>query len=220
MDIVKKETPKDGFVKADTDETYENMSVSRAKEVCEELTGVDVDSVVEELTSRYNHRYVSDENKSEPPTYPSIKVDEDLVVRAIAGVLTEMRFKQEVKMRSFPSGTPDYNRVRDLLLRKEVGWLDTEWVLPDVKPYHPLQEHTIKIWEGEIERESEEAHRSYAKSFDGFEGHGIHTSTAKRLSDELGIDIDIKNGLEYKDGMNKWERRENKKEVFIHDLTS
>jgi hypothetical protein len=125
MDISKKETASNSFVKADTNEVYEDISVPRAKEIYEVLTGVNIESSAEKLTNRYNQRYNTGQ-RATTLTYPSIKVSKDLVTRAIAGVLTEMRFLREETMRSFPSGTPDYSAVRDLLLRKEVGWLDTE----------------------------------------------------------------------------------------------
>jgi hypothetical protein len=219
MDIVKKDTPVKNFVKADTSEVYEDISVPRAKEIYEALTGIDIESSAERLTRRYNQRYNSAKPGATPPTYPCIKVNEDLVIRAIAGVLTEMRFLGEETMRSFPSGTPDYSAVRDLLLRKEVGWLDTEMVLVDVKPYHPRQELAVKESEGEIEKESDEWKKMYAKLYDGYEKI-ILDSHVEKYADEFNIDVETKNDIDYGDETYYWERKRIEKEAFLHDLTS
>jgi hypothetical protein len=219
MDISIKENKSRNNVRADTSEVYKDISVSRAKEIYEGLTGVNIESSAEKLANRYNQRYNRNQRASNL-TYPCIKVNKDLVIRAIAGVLTEMPFIREETMRSFPSGTPDYSAVRDLLLRKEVGWLDTEMVLVDVKPYHPLQELAVKESEGELEKESDEWKKLYAKSYDGYEGFLLNL-LAKRYANEFNVDIEIKNGLDdYNENMLPSEERKKKREILLHDLTS
>lgn len=225
MDIVKKETPNKNFVKADTSEVYEDMSVPRARKIYKELKGVDIDSTAEWITNRCNKRYSKKSRKSEAPSGECIKVDENIVSRAIAGALAEMRFGDKEEMKTFPSDTISCEKVYNFILRKEVGVLDTWHILPDVKPYHPLQEFEVKQLDGEIEveRGSKQWKKMFAESYEGYEGYGGGWSNkAKEYADELGLDIDMKinDALEDDERRLPSEEKKKKREIFLYDLTS
>jgi hypothetical protein len=93
-------------------------------------------------------------------------------------------------------------------------------VLVDVKPYHPLQELAVKESEGELEKESDEWKKLYAKLYDGYEGV-LLDSYAERYASEFNIDVEIKDDLKYYDEkLLLSEKIKKKREIFLHDLTS
>lgn len=222
MDILKKETSGKNFVKADTSEVYEDMTVPRAREICKELKGVEIDSTAEWIANRINRNY----RDAKSPTSMHVKVNKGIVIRAIAGGLTEMRFGDESRMvESFPPDTIGYEKVNNFILRKEVGFLDTYHVLPDVKPYHPVQELVVDCLDGKVEfdKGSIEYKKAFAKSYEDYEGYGgFRSLLAKDIVENLGLDFDIKikDAFENDKNMPPWEEKKKRREIFLHDLTS
>lgn len=188
MDYIETDTPNMKLYKADTKETYEDISPRRGKEIYEDVVSRDAKQQASELADRYNSSYRWSRRKNKL-TYPSIRVDEEIVLRALGGILAEKEWESHPGENGFPNGTPGFEETRDFILRKEVGYVLTQHILVDVKPYHPLQDLAKREGRGELEKESDKWKEVYARAFDGMEPY----NGCQKYAEELGLeDVEYK----------------------------
>mgnify|MGYP006302479617 CR=1 FL=1 len=193
------------FYKADTDETFEDISVARAVEIInsEASLRVDPESLKEEDRTTPFLRTVTGnwvinekgaiKEKSRRFSGPEVEIDRELAVRSIAGLIVEKEWMREPSW--FPNGTPDRDLVREFPFRKLLGYRRTHNVLVDVEPYHPLQELLKRSKRGEIETGSDEWKIKYARAFEGY-CPDFPFDRAYDYADEFGLDIDFRDEID------------------------